>query len=438
MLKNKERIKSNIMLKNILTLLFITSYIYASEEKYTISVCVTSNLENALVCKKRIFDKMQGDVFIVKDKKEKFHTYLNIYSNKEEALIAIKSTSSYVKKQKPYVKLLENEVLFSKSKNKIFIDLNNPIKPIVETIVVKKENIADIKEEKKEEKKKFKEEFPLVSVVPNMEELKLVGSYPFPEGKKFVDDDVIIEEKPEIKEEPIQKEVVLEEKNDVSEKTPYEEEIRQISMDEFDKAYEEEEKKVQKITKSYEKIKPVKKEIKKVSLPKKEKEEVDYSSNVLDYQQLIIEVDSVTNYMTVKAQINDHLQKIKTYRVSTGKKDVKKPFGVGKISQISLNPVWYPTADTIKSFRKRGIYLPSVVPPGDKYNYMGAAKINLTHIVDGKNTFRIHGTLNEKTIGTNESAGCIRMKNSDVLQLANLINDFASMKSMDKVKVVLK
>ncbi|MEZ4694547.1 MAG: hypothetical protein R2837_11305 [Aliarcobacter sp.] len=39
-----------------------------------------------------------------------------------------------------------------------------------------------------------------------------------------------------------------------------------------------------------------------------------------------------------------------------------------------------------------------MVPPGHKYNFMGAAKINLTHKVDGKSTYRIHGTLNEKTI----------------------------------------
>lgn len=117
---------------------------------------------------------------------------------------------------------------------------------------------------------------------------------------------------------------------------------------------------------------------------------------------------------------------------------MKKPLGEGTISKISLDPVWYPTEDTKKTFRKKGIELPSVVPSGHKYNFMGAAKINLTHKVDGKNTYRIHGTLNEKTIGTNESAGCIRMKNSDVLELASLLNDFADIKSLNSVKVILK
>ena len=157
-----------------------------------------------------------------------------------------------------------------------------------------------------------------------------------------------------------------------------------------------------------------------------------------NFEQILIEVDSVSNSMKVKAKIDNEYKDIKTYRVSTAKKDTTKPLGIGNISKISLNPIWYPTQSTKISFKKRGIILPDVVPPGHKFNYMGAAKINLTHIVDGKSTYRIHGTLNEKTIGTNESAGCIRMKNDEVLQLATLLNKFANLKSMDDIKVVLK
>ena len=157
-----------------------------------------------------------------------------------------------------------------------------------------------------------------------------------------------------------------------------------------------------------------------------------------NFEQILIEVDSVSNSMKVKAKIDNEYKDIKTYRVSTAKKDTTKPLGIGNISKISLNPIWYPTQSTKISFKKRGIILPDVVPPGHKFNYMGAAKINLTHTVDGKSTYRIHGTLNEKTIGTNESAGCIRMKNDEVLQLATLLNKFANLKSMDDIKVVLK
>ncbi len=69
---------------------------------------------------------------------------------------------------------------------------------------------------------------------------------------------------------------------------------------------------------------------------------------------------------------------------------------------------------------------------------MGAAKINLSHKVNGNEVYRIHGTLNEKTIGTNESSGCIRMKNNEVVQLANILNEFANFKDYSNIRVILK
>lgn len=320
-----------------------------------------------------------------------------------------------------------------------------------------------------------KPELEIVSTNPKIEELKLMDSYPFYEGQKLA-------EEPQKR---VKKPIVY-----TKDELKYMEELRQISMEEFDKADEEKkqakdqatkiEKPIEESTAPTEEIKKVEK-IKKIeatkiqktieSLVEKEEPKVPklvdniqkvekyesaekiekveklqvkkentstFLSDVAQYEQLLIEVDSVTNRMNLKAKIDNEFKEIKTFRVSTGKDNIEKPFGVGKVSKISLNPIWYPTADTIKSFRKRGINLPSVVLPGDKYNYMGAAKINLTHEVDGKSTFRIHGTLNEKTIGTNESAGCIRMKNSEVVQLATLLNKFSNLKSLDDVKVILK
>ena len=160
--------------------------------------------------------------------------------------------------------------------------------------------------------------------------------------------------------------------------------------------------------------------------------------NITLYEQLVIEVDSSKNYMVLKGKLKDKLKTIQTYVVSTGKKEIKKPSGEGNVTSITINPFWYPTDETIETFKKRGIELPKVVPPGHKYNYMGSAKITLTHIVDGKNTFRIHGTIDEKTIGRNESSGCIRMKNSEVVQLATLLNKFTEEKSIENIKVFLK
>ena len=160
--------------------------------------------------------------------------------------------------------------------------------------------------------------------------------------------------------------------------------------------------------------------------------------NITLYDQLIIEVDSSKNYMVLKGKLDNKIRTIQSYVVSTGKKDIKKPTGEGNVTSITLNPFWYPTDETIETFKKRGIELPKVVPPHSKYNYMGSAKITLTHIVDGKNTFRIHGTIDETTIGRNESSGCIRMKNNEVTQLATLLNKFSDSKKIENIKVFLE
>ena len=436
------------MIKRVLALLFILcniSSLYGTNSKYTISVCTTASFENALSCKYKILaDDVKSDVFIIKEN-EKYQTNLGIFADENSAKYAIKIASSYVKKQKPYIKKISNEIINIKSKNEQFIDLTTPIQEIV------MDNESSKKQAKKDEKI-----LDLASNNPKVEELQLVKSYPFDEGQKLANEPI----------KKVKKPIVY-----TKEELAYIEELRQISMDEFDKADEEKEtkkeqktapilvskpketskiveeqkieklensiEKVQRVT-NYEKEKKIEK-VEKIEKPKiiKEKEQ-NALLNIADYDEILIEVDSVNNFMSVKAKVDNQIKDIKTYRVSTGKDDVKKPFGAGKVSKISLNPVWYPTQNTIKSFQKRGINLPKVIPPGHKYNYMGAAKINLTHEVDGKNTYRIHGTLNEKTIGTNESAGCIRMKNGDVVQLATLLNQFSSLKSLNDVKVILK
>ena len=440
------------MIKMFLTLFVVLGSLVSvvAAEKYTISVCMTLSLDNALVCKKRIFDNMDGKVFIVKDKDERYYTYLDIFDNKNDALLVINKASPYVKQQKPYIKEISEEITALYSKKKTLIDLTQTVKKDrIQEVFIIDNNEKKIEEKVKQKKAENNQEIVLVSSNPEFEELKLVSSYPFYEGQKLSDDDYL-------------KEQAQEEAKKI-------EEIKLISMDEFDKA-DDEKRAVEEQERQLEK--PIEEPKKKVLLTnqiiektpntqildkvenkvenkienkKEQKEIVEVVMNnpedeptILNYEELIIEVNANTNLMTVNVKINNELKEIKEYVVSTAKKDVKRPFGEGKISKISLNPIWYPTQDTLKTFRKRGINLPLVVPSGHRYNYMGAAKINLTHMVNGKNTYRIHGTLSEKTIGTNESAGCIRMKNSDVLQLAALINDFSQSKSLNEVKVILK
>ena len=391
--------------------------LFANEKKYTVSVCTTSNLENALVCKKRIYDNTIGEVFIVKQN-QKYYTYLNTYDDKEIAKVTIQNASKYVKDQKPYIKEIDIKIVNQIDKRKLFIDMDNPI-----SLNTTKDNSLKNRQKEEKEFERVRPEavnIPIVSMLP--ENIEILGLLPY--------DNQNIEKNEKNPETKIEYELKSEidfgnqSSNDILSQED-EEELLQTSLNEFDEQIKKGSKNSQTFTKSYEK------KVSKSNLPKEQ------TRNLNNYDELIIKVDSKTNIMELFAKNGENEEKIKSYIVSTGKDSIKKPLGVGRISQISLNPVWYPTADTKKSFAKKGIVLPNVVPPNHKYNYMGMAKLNLTHSVDGNTTYRIHGTLNEKTLGSNESAGCIRMRNNDVVELAILVEEFAKIKNLNKVKVVL-
>ena len=209
------------MIKRVLPLLFILSNIsvlYASIEKYTISVCITSSLENALTCKYKVLaENVKLDVFIVKEN-EKYLTNFGIFIDENSAKYAIKIAPSYVKKQKPFVKKISNEVVALKSKNEQVIDLSLPIKEIVMN-----------NETAKNKTKKDEKLIDLTSTTPKAEELKLVQSYPFDEGQKLNGEPVKKWKKP----------VVY-----TKEELEYIEELKKISMEEFDKADEEKQQKI--------------------------------------------------------------------------------------------------------------------------------------------------------------------------------------------------
>ena len=409
------------MKKSLFLILILPFCLFANEKKYTVSVCTTSNLENALVCKKRIYDNTIGEVFIVKQN-QKYYTYLNTYDDKEIAKVTIQNASKYVKDQKPYIKEIDIKIVNQIDKRKLFIDMDNPIS----LNSTKDNSLNKNKENRQKEEKEFERvkpeavNIPIVSMLP--ENIEILGLLPY--------DNQNIEKNEKNPETKIEYELKSEidfgnqSSNDILSQED-EEELLQTSLNEFDEQIKKGSKNSQTFTKSYEK------KVSKSNLPKEQ------TRNLNNYDELIIRVDSKTNIMELFAKNGENEEKIKSYIVSTGKDSIKKPLGVGRISQISLNPVWYPTADTKKSFAKKGIILPNVVPPNHKYNYMGMAKLNLTHSVDGNTTYRIHGTLNEKTLGSNESAGCIRMRNNDVVELAILVEEFAKIKNLNKVKVVL-
>jgi lipoprotein-anchoring transpeptidase ErfK/SrfK len=81
--------------------------------------------------------------------------------------------------------------------------------------------------------------------------------------------------------------------------------------------------------------------------------------------------------------------------------------GVERISRKSEWPDWFPPAEMIA----RQPYLPRWVGGGPG-NPLGARALYL-----GNTDYRIHGTNNPASIGTQVSSGCIRMRNDDVVDL---------------------
>jgi lipoprotein-anchoring transpeptidase ErfK/SrfK len=81
--------------------------------------------------------------------------------------------------------------------------------------------------------------------------------------------------------------------------------------------------------------------------------------------------------------------------------------GSERVSKMAEWPDWHPPAEMIE----RQPYLPRFMAGGDG-NPLGARALYL-----GKTLYRIHGTNQPSTIGTNVSSGCIRLINADIEDL---------------------
>jgi lipoprotein-anchoring transpeptidase ErfK/SrfK len=94
------------------------------------------------------------------------------------------------------------------------------------------------------------------------------------------------------------------------------------------------------------------------------------------------------------------------YSVAVGKEGMQWS-GETFVQSKRRNPGWTPTS----RMRRENPYLPAFVPPGPK-NPLGVRAIYL-----GWSEYRIHGTNMPWSIGRAASSGCIRMLNTDVMDL---------------------
>jgi lipoprotein-anchoring transpeptidase ErfK/SrfK len=107
------------------------------------------------------------------------------------------------------------------------------------------------------------------------------------------------------------------------------------------------------------------------------------------------------------------------YYMTSDSTAILYPVGVGRLGMAwsgtayidgkYIKPAWSPP-DMIKRENPR---IPSVIPSGSAANPMGAAAMTLS----GGGQYAIHGTNNPGSIGGFVSHGCIRMYNSDILDL---------------------
>ncbi len=94
---------------------------------------------------------------------------------------------------------------------------------------------------------------------------------------------------------------------------------------------------------------------------------------------------------------------IKRYLVGVAKYEERTPTGIYVVYDKMIDPVWYPPDG-------------GVIPAGDPRNALGTRWMGFRQ--DGKDTsLGIHGNNDPETIGTDASAGCIRMHNAEVEEL---------------------
>ncbi len=107
---------------------------------------------------------------------------------------------------------------------------------------------------------------------------------------------------------------------------------------------------------------------------------------------------------TLTLRSNDEV--IKIYRIATGRdtSDNATPVGTFKISSKIANPVW---------FKAGG----KPIPPESPENELGSRWMGF----DTDPHYGIHGTIHPEAIGENATAGCVRMINSDVEELFDLL-----------------
>jgi lipoprotein-anchoring transpeptidase ErfK/SrfK len=124
-----------------------------------------------------------------------------------------------------------------------------------------------------------------------------------------------------------------------------------------------------------------------------------------DAAQLRLEVD--ISKRVLRAYLGD--ERVGSYPVAVGQPSHPTPKGSFRVRRVVWNPRWIPP--DVPWARKK-----KPTDPGDPDNPMGRVKMYFVFP-----DYYIHSTPDEDSLGRAESHGCIRMRTSDAIELAQMV-----------------
>ena len=120
----------------------------------------------------------------------------------------------------------------------------------------------------------------------------------------------------------------------------------------------------------------------------------------------------VLNIPASRLDVYEAGQLTNSYPVSAGARGFQTPAGNYRVHRIVWNPWWHPPDSKWAQGRKPE-------PPGPT-NPMGRVKLQFANLL------YIHGTTAEDQLGAPASHGCVRMSNSDLIELTRLLHEHST------------
>jgi hypothetical protein len=130
-------------------------------------------------------------------------------------------------------------------------------------------------------------------------------------------------------------------------------------------------------------------------------------------RQIVPDVEVVVNIPSGRLHLVEGGSVVASYPVSVGSALYPTPVGSYLLATVIWNPWWNPPPDSDWARDRKP------TPPGPG-NPMGRVKLHMDELI------YIHGTTSEGRLGAPASHGCIRMSNTDVVDLARRLTRIAS------------